>query len=976
MDNKTKNIITSVLIVVLLLGIASGAFYLCYIPSVDIALGGANEPCTDTINLEIGDSRLLSPIYPDKIYLNKKVTFESSDNNIVSVDANGEIKAKKVGSVKITMTTVLFKKQSSVTINVAYGEPDKVDVDIVKNPKQYVGNAMESVEFKATTTRFGEFSQDPNFVKFKWTVFDCSSGTEIELSSAITKENTFSYTPENKYQKIKVVCTLIYNDKEKTGVDSTQIFYVFNKISASAFNIELTGNSIVVPAGSTIEMGTTLGLNVVFNPNSKVDESLVPTWKYVVSGVEKSTANTLLLDNFGEYTIKAILQEEDRVVTKEIKINTKYAEVSEVVFDKNKLSQPSDHVSPFILTAKWNKYANPTQTVQFKMLGRDSLNNGKEYSVEVGGNGSVSINVGVERTGDKLDFYINDVKTDIVMDMNNQYPIKIQASIGGVKSEYFTYVIASKEVENLKIFASLDGNFDSSKVNIKPISDGVVGGNRYNERVYIGAKTYPYDSYTDVKWYVNGTRYSSISNQIDIMCQDVGEYHIYCTNDTGTIKSNTLVIPSTAKSVPSTHFNYLGDYNGRTVNTYITSQSDIDSLLEYCILNDGFNQATTLNIFVDTSLQDVWARVYPVEDIYKGERFWIAIGNDYYYVDSNGNRTTTVPNSAFLDRDKGGMLSRAFYRVSYSGNFSTTDINSRFINCSRNVQINAPTDEPNKISGQSPYPQLKRVEGPFGSNKYIEANFEHNKVNATRHFAIDEIEQTKVVSTSSELFDAVENGYKPICKPNSNAEKIYLEARKVLSTYLTDNSTNEEKVRLINDWIVYFVTYDYKVTELKDLTINESMEYSAFYLDGVFSFMGKTNTGSAVNFTNRIAVCDGRSKAFTLMCAIEGIRSVRVTGECFKDSAHTQSAGGHAWNKVYIATKYNKNPQWYVVDTTWNDLRGGDKHSGYFEYQVDDFYLVTDEKHNNVKNMYCVEDRSINPYPKAYTEYTTFSLVA
>ena len=966
----------AVVITIILLALAGGAFYLCYIPSVDIAIGGANEPCPDTINLEIGDSKLLSPVYPDKIYLNKKVTFTSSDQNIVSVNNNGEIKAKSTGSATITLTTVFFKKQSSVKINVSYGEPDNIEVKIVDNKKQYVGDTINPINFEATTTRGGEFSMDPNAVSFKWTVFDCSDGQEKEISSTITRENKFSFTPENKYQNIKVSCILVYNNNEKTSVISEGTAYVYNKITSDAFNIELSTNNINVPANSTVTMGATLQFGIKFLENSYVDESLVPTWKYIINGSEKSTGNSLLLDTFGQYTIKAIFVEQDRTITKEIIINTKYAEVNEIVFDKTKITQQISKTAPFVLTAKWNKYANPKQAVSFKMLGKDIAGNDKEFIIDVTSNGSASINVGVVKTGDMLDFYINDTKTDVVMDINNQYPIKIQASIGEVKSEYFTYIIASKEAENIKIFASLDGNFDSNKVSLKPVSDGVVGQNRYNERVYVGAKTYPLDSYEDVKWYVNGKDYSSISNQIDFMCQDVGEYHIYCTNEAGTISSNTLVIPSTTRNVDEQHFKYLGDVNGRSVNTYITSQSDIDSLLEYCILIDRNIQSTTLKIFVDTSLQDVWANKYPNETIYNGERFWIASNDNYYYVDSNGSKTSVVPNSAFMNENKGGMLTRAFYRVSYSGNFRATDINFNFINRTREVRINAPTDEPNKTSTQNKYKQMTKEEGPFGMPRYVEKDFSHKVVNAKRHFAIDEIEQTMVVNTSSELFDAVENGYRPICKPNSNAEKIYNQAKAVLSTYLTDEATDEEKVRFINDWIVYFVTYDYAVTEIDGLEINESMEYSAFYLEGVFSLIGKTNMNQNVDYRSQIAVCDGRSKAFTLMCSIEGIRSVRVTGMCYYDSAHTKEGGGHAWNKVYIATKYNKTPQWYVVDTTWNDMRGGDKNSGYYEYQVDDFYLVTDYFHNNTKKLYCVEDGSVKDIPKAITEYNVFSMVA
>ena len=974
MNSKAKNIIIAVLIIVLLCGLAGGIFYLCYIPSVDISIGGATTPSEDTIGLEIGDNDIyLSPVYPDKIYLNKKVTFTSSDSSVVEVDANGQLLAKKVGSAKITLTTVFFKRQSSVIINVDYGVPDKIDVEVKQNQKQYVGDEINAVTYTATSTRKNYESMDPEAVKFKWTVYDITNEDNITQigEPVITDSKEFSYTPQNKYQKIKVTCTLVYNSVEKDKVKDEELSFVYNKITKDAFKVQLKTNGVLVPQGSKVTLGSTIDLAVVFDKAFNVDETLVPTWKYVVNGVETTVTNRFTLETKGEYTIIATLVEKDRVVSNEINISTEYAEVSEVFFDKQKVSQPRDKVGPFILTVKWNKYANPEQIVNISMLGKDIFGNGKVYSTMVSGNGELSFNVGVNKVDNRLEFYINDTKTDVVMDLDNQHPIKIRASIGEVNSEYFTYSIASKNVENLKIFASLDGNFDSSKVNIKPVSDSVVGGNRYNQRLYIGAKTYPSDSYDTVRWYINGEEITtSTENNISFIGKDVGEYHIYCTNQNGNIKSNTLVIPSTTRYVNKQHFEYLGDVNGRSVNTYITSQSDLDSLLEYIILNDGYNKSTERDIFVETKLQDTWAAVYPNETVHNGERFWIAEGSNYCYVNSLGERMGYVPNSVYDKEAPFGMLSRAFYRVSYSGNFSATDINKHFINQSRNITINAPTDEPSKTSTQIPYQQKIRKSGGFGGTSYVDGEFAHSVVNATRHFAIDEIEQTINVSTSSELFDAIENGYRPICKVGSNAEKIYNEARKVLSTYLTDKSTDEQKVRLINDWIVYFVTYDYAVTEIKGLTINDSMEYSAFYLEGVFGILGKDNRGSTVDYRSQIAVCDGRSKAFTLMCAIEGIRSVRVTGTVYKDAAHTESRGGHAWNKVYISTRYNKEPTWYVVDTTWNDISGG-KNSG-FEYQVDDYYLVTDYAHNNVKNNYCIEDVSVRPVPQANTDYITF----
>ena len=55
------------------------------------------------------------------------------------------------------------------------------------------------------------------------------------------------------------------------------------------------------------------------------------------------------------------------------------------------------------------------------------------------------------------------------------------------------------------------------------------------------------------------------------------------------------------------------------------------------------------------------------------------------------------------------------------------------------------------------------------------------------------------------------------------------------------------------------------------------------------------------------AVCDGKSKAFLMMCRIEGIECVRDRGDAYDGSV------GHAWNYIKIDGK------WYLVDSTHGD---------------------------------------------------------
>lgn len=182
-------------------------------------------------------------------------------------------------------------------------------------------------------------------------------------------------------------------------------------------------------------------------------------------------------------------------------------------------------------------------------------------------------------------------------------------------------------------------------------------------------------------------------------------------------------------------------------------------------------------------------------------------------------------------------------------------------------------------------------------------NFDSSKYRPTDYvFAVDKIERTAEVAYTDELFLAVQDGVRPLPKTGSSAYTVYQKARAILRMICTDDMTDEEKAHAIYDWITWQVTYDTPATKMTG-----SEKYSAYYLEGVFGD-GVSQIGGVAYNPN--AVCDGMSKAYSLLCNMEGIPCVRVVGRAGKS---TSSLGGHAWNKVCL------NGKWYVVDCTWGD---------------------------------------------------------
>ncbi len=225
---------------------------------------------------------------------------------------------------------------------------------------------------------------------------------------------------------------------------------------------------------------------------------------------------------------------------------------------------------------------------------------------------------------------------------------------------------------------------------------------------------------------------------------------------------------------------------------------------------------------------------------------------------------------------------------------------------------------------------------PKAESEQIVGYLRYSEQTQTRDvLPIDKASESVTVSDSNELYRAVSCGYKPIFENDEDGEaleQLYEKARDVLETYVTDDMSEYDKVAAIYDWIVNVVDYDYAVAASKE---SGASKYNAFYLEGVFN--------------DHRAVCDGKSKAFALLCGMEGIKAMRIVGNASSDknpSAMTEDelrGCGHAWNKVLIDANNDGVREWYVVDTTWGDLAVKSKGTDtIFEYLNYAYFLKTD----------------------------------
>lgn len=243
-------------------------------------------------------------------------------------------------------------------------------------------------------------------------------------------------------------------------------------------------------------------------------------------------------------------------------------------------------------------------------------------------------------------------------------------------------------------------------------------------------------------------------------------------------------------------------------------------------------------------------------------------------------------------------------------------------------------------------------------NTYSKPHYDN--VKKERNFYIDGAKETMSVSTSNMLYKAVAWGYKPVFMGSQaeNLKQIYDNAKDALSYIVSDDMSEYEKVHAIYDYIIYNVRYDHDCANAEDkyvsgnLSLNEKMKYYGYYLEGIFldKFYKK----------DMHAVCDGKSKAFVLMCGIEGITAVRISGEASSDG---KNFGGHAWNKVLLDLNGTGDKEWYFVDTTWGDVGDDSK-----EFLSHAYFLLSDDE---VKNTHV--EKQGHDYPKAEGKFDYYA---
>ena len=255
----------------------------------------------------------------------------------------------------------------------------------------------------------------------------------------------------------------------------------------------------------------------------------------------------------------------------------------------------------------------------------------------------------------------------------------------------------------------------------------------------------------------------------------------------------------------------------------------------------------------------------------------------------------------------------------------------------------------------------------YGEKIDIVDTFEQR--NATYVFAIDTQEGVEV-TTTEQLFMALQYNKKPNFVGDCQVAKaVYENARFILRQICSDNMSEYEKTLQIYEFLTKQITWNDVTTgsfddivETGDLSSTLRGNLKDLYLEGIlYNFESQnglyTNLSQIVGNT---ADSEALSKVFVVLCTIEGIDAIKVTGQKTIDVEGTETTVDYSWNKVYIDIEEDgiDGKCWYVVDTT-NAIKNtiSIRKSGVttsYQVALHKYFLITDKTFKEYTSMQAI----------------------
>ncbi|MDR0751568.1 MAG: hypothetical protein LBF12_03140 [Christensenellaceae bacterium] len=449
----------------------------------------------------------------------------------------------------------------------------------------------------------------------------------------------------------------------------------------------------------------------------------------------------------------------------------------------------------------------------------------------------------------------------------SDYTIECAPIISSIPSESLkkTYTINKDDIADPTasgIYNTYVDGIDTTSGYAPIIKYNLVGlGSTYKVRIITNRETHDFDS-TNPNHSQYFTRYGFIIPSTIASFSDSFDYYVSANEGS---QIGPYSYQGKLKNVPTSYFNDTEfGFNG-----YIENLEEFGALFNYLLICRPENYMTSgvtgltflLRLYLDFSYSDI-ADQFPISNL-----------------SNNGNPSIANAENLFK-----AMMS--FYAEASSVNYSVQlEVGvSKGINYT--LQFESLDDEDDFTTDfDNETKELPSV---------MNVNF--NSSRST--LPVDSVTHTMSARTADEIYYILINGYRPIPTIGSKADETYTAARNILLTYLTDTMTEAEKTLAIYDALSNHMVYDNILLDISDLPE---------YAETIRKYDGFSAYGALVN---QKAVCDGMSKAFSILLAMEGIQSVKVSGIAGSED----DLQNHAWSVVLLGN------EWYLTDITFGNL--------------------------------------------------------
>lgn len=471
----------------------------------------------------------------------------------------------------------------------------------------------------------------------------------------------------------------------------------------------------------------------------------------------------------------------------------------------------------------------------------------------------------------EYDIYINSEKVDTILNSKSGNYYCFSLKLNDETKLYKLYIIAKADNYNDSAKSNevtyLNSDSNTSEVECVDITNA---NKNVLNNVKVSGKVISWDEKENVDKYYVFMYTNSVGQQIFETDINAFNFEPYVTDDEvvilragikvdEVIQLSNQLYTNTCNLQPE-YNNYMFYIDGYIGDTYITSQEELNKLIYYCFIY----KIDPINVYFSDDYMNTLANTYGT--------------NKFKHLTSALNSAC----SSFTETcDYDPNLTNLDSSNPKKNNFSIT------FSFASNEPVNS-------------Y-EAVRTQNPLDKPYYETVDYVKRAVDFD-NFASDNKAILQQVTTGEELYHVVESGATPTFRNNTDsAYKLYQKAKTVLRTIICDEMTEYEKVLSIFDYISYNSTYDDTIVSSDESSETSFTSYTSFYLEGVLY--------------DGVSVCDGFSKTFALLCNMEGIDAVRITGSVYKG---TQNEGLHAWNKVKV------DGDWYIVDITWTVTKTGD----------------------------------------------------